>query len=129
MRIRTKVAVLNVLLIGASLLLSSPASAHNINLEKAQELARDYAREVRKESNGKYLHYTTDCYNLFQGHNHYVRCLIEYDNDEDATSRACRETIDVYLQAHNRGEHFDYYIRHYSGQCGSKKLRGVKPVA
>ncbi len=116
--------------IGGGLVLPVTLSAHNINLEKAQEFARDYARQVRKESNGKYTHYSTDCYRLFEGHNHYVRCLIEYDDDapKDKSSKLCRETIDVYLQAHNRGETFDYYIKHYSGRCGSKRLNGARPV-
>jgi hypothetical protein len=119
-----------VLLMGASVLLESVA-AHNINLAKAQEFARDYAREVREESAGKYLHYTTDCYKLFQGHNHYVRCTIEFTNDENPgndKSAACREQIDVYLQPHNRGEVFKYYMKHYSGPCGTKWLRGAKPL-
>src|SRR4051812_3018819 len=112
---RRMLAGINALLIGTSLVFPWGASAHNINLAKAQELARDYAREVRRESGGRYTHYTTDCYHLFQGHNHYVRCLIEYDDDDetkDPTWRACRETVDVYLQAHNRGETFDYYMKH-----------------
>ena len=34
-------------------------------------MARDYTRSVRAESGGKYLHYSTDCWELFEGHNHY----------------------------------------------------------
>src|SRR4051812_21136000 len=100
---RSAFAGIAVILMGASLVFPWNVSAHNIDLEKAQELARDYAREVRRESGGKYTHYTTDCYKLFEGHNHYVRCLIEYDNDEteNTTTRVCRETLDVYLQPHN----------------------------
>jgi hypothetical protein len=127
---RKILAGIAVLLMGAGPL-SESASAHNINLAKAQEFARDYAREVREESGGKYLHYTTDCIKLFQGHNHYVRCTIEFTNDENPgndKSAACREQIDVYLQAHNRGEVFKYYIKQYSGQCGSKRLRGAKAL-
>ena len=117
-------------LIGATLVLPWTVSAHNINLDKAQELARNYARKVRTESNGKYTHYSTDCVNLFQGHNHYVRCTIEYDNDDDndSNSRLCREAVDVFLQPHNRGETFNYFMKHYSGRCGSKTLRGASPV-
>ncbi|MBA3765852.1 MAG: hypothetical protein H0W99_02470 [Acidobacteria bacterium] len=89
------------LLMCVSLVFTLSASAHNIDLAKAQEIARDYARQVRKESNGKYLHYSTDCRNLFQGHNHYVRCAIEYTDDEKTggTNPAlCRESIDVFFQ-------------------------------
>ena len=88
------------LLIGALLIFPWTTSAHSINLEKAQEFAREYARKVRKESNGKYTHYSTDCWNLFQGHNHYVRCTIEYDDDadKDQTTRLCRESVDVFCK-------------------------------
>ena len=127
---RRILAGIAVLIMGASVVLES-VSAHNINLEKAQEFARDYAREVRQESAGKYLHYTTDCINLFKGHNHYARCTIEFTDDENpgnTKSALCRETVDVYLQPHNRGEVFKYYMKHYSGQCGSKRLRGAKAL-
>ena len=118
-----------VLLISACLVFPWTTSAHNIKLEKAQELAREYARNVRKESGGKYLHYSTDCIKLYQDHNHYVRCMIEYDDDKTQdTNMLCREAIDIFLQPHNRGETFAYFMKHYSGQCGSKKLRGASRV-
>jgi hypothetical protein len=79
---RRVLAGITAILLGASLIFTSSASAHNISLDKAWEIARDYARQVRSESGGKYTNYATDCYNLFQGHNHFVRCPIEYDNEE-----------------------------------------------
>ena len=114
-------------LMGACLVLTGNTSAHDIDLDKAQEIARDYARSVRKESNGKYLHYSTDCYKLFQGHNHYVRCRIEYDSKETkgTGSRACRETVDVFFQPHDNGERYNYWIKHHSEQCGSRRFRGA----
>ena len=127
---RRMIAGLTAVLMGASVL-SGIVSAHDINLAMAQEFARDYARSVREESGGKYLHYTTDCIRLFQGHNHYVRCTIEFTNDENpggTNSAACREQIDIYLQPHNRGETFKYYMKHYSGKCGAKRLRGASPL-
>ena len=127
---RRILAGIAVLLMDVGVLLES-VSAHNISLAKAQEFARDYAREVREESGGKYLHYTTDCIKLFQGHNHYVRCSIEFTDDKNpggTKSAVCREQIDVYLQPHNRGEVFKYYMKHYSGQCGTKRLRGATPL-
>ena len=127
---RRVLAGIAALLMGASLIFTSSAFAHNIDLAKAQEIARDYARLVRSESGGKYTHYATDCYNLYQGHNHFVRCQIEYDNEETKNSttdtRACRETIDIYLRPHNQGETFDYYIRHQGEACGRRRLRGIK---
>lgn len=125
---RSALAGIAAMLMGASLTFTGGASAHNIDLAKAQEIARDYARSVRKESNGKYPHYSTDCYKLFQGHNHYVRCLIEYTNDENpggTKSALCRETIDVFFQPHNIGERYNYWIKHHSGQCGSRRFRGA----
>jgi hypothetical protein len=99
---RRVLAGIAAILIGASFIFTSSASAHNINLNKAWEMAREYARGVRAESNGKYLHYTTDCWELFEGHNHYVRCGISYNNrvGDRAPTILCRETIDVYHQAH-----------------------------
>jgi hypothetical protein len=55
------------MLMGASLVFSGSASAHNIDLAKARDLARNYARSIRDESGGKYLHYTTDGWRLFEG--------------------------------------------------------------
>jgi hypothetical protein len=127
---RRVVARIAAVLMGASLVFSGSASAHNISLDKAWEIARNYARSVRSESGGKYTHYFTDCYSLFQGHNHFVRCSIDYDNEKTKNSktgsRACRESIDIYLRPHNQGETFDYYMRHRDEACGSRRLRGIK---
>ncbi len=125
---RRVLAGIAALLMGVSLVFTLSASAHNISLANAQEMARDYARSVRKGSKGKYLHYSTDCYKLFQDHNHYVRCQIDYTDDEKTggtNSAVCRETIDVFFQPHNAGERSNYWIKHHSGQCGSRSFRGT----
>ncbi len=115
-----------VLLMGASLVFSSNVSAHNIDLAKAWELARDYARQVRSESGGKYLHYSTNCVRAYPNHNHIVRCLIEYQNAKDTAAGVytCRENIEIFLSAHG-GNLPDYRIsgRHTSNSiCGSRPL-------
>ena len=125
---RRVLAVIASLLMGASLVFTLSASAHDISHANAQEIARDYARGVREESNGKYLHYSTDCYKLFTGHNHYVRCQIDYTDDQKTggiNPAVCRETIDVFFQPHNQGERYNYWIKHHSGQCGSRSYRGT----
>lgn len=58
---RRVLAGIAVMLMGASLVFMLSASAHNIDLDKAWALARDYARIVRKESPKRYLHYATNC--------------------------------------------------------------------
>ena len=118
-----------VLLIGASLISSRRVAAHNIDVEKAWESAREYARSVRKESNGKYLHYSTKCAKAFPGHNHYLRCTIEYQNAKDAKAGVytCKETIEVYFRAHSRAGDQNYvaFIRNTSTNfCGSRRPNG-----
>lgn len=125
---RRVLAGIAAMLMGASLIFTGGASAHSIDLAQAQEIARDYARSVRKESNGKYPHYTTDCYKLYQGHNHYVRCSIEYIDDEHpggTKTALCRESIDVFFQPHSISERENYWIQHHSEPCGSRRLRAT----
>ena len=115
-----------VLFIGASLLCPRKTSAHNIDLEKAQEMARDYARLIRQQSNGKYLHYSTKCGKAFPGHNHVVRCTIDYQNARD-TERGiytCRETIEIIHKSHNNfSGDYRFYGNHSSTKCGNFYLR------
>ena len=117
------------LLIGASLVISPSASAHNINLEKAKEKARAYAKSVLDSGKG-YVQSITRCNNAFSGHNHYVRCTIQY---EDRASKevdgvfACTETIEVYFQSHRDGQNFEYYMKHTSRRCGNERLTGPNP--
>jgi hypothetical protein len=116
-------------LMATSLIFTGGASAHNISLAKGEEVARDYAQSVRRESNGKYRSYTTDCYTLFQGHNHYVRCVIKYTDKERAglyTPGLCQETIDVFYLAHSKASgRTSWSLKHHSGQCGSRKYPGI----
>jgi hypothetical protein len=111
-----------VLLMGASLVFTGSASAHNIDQKKAREAAREYAREVRDKSGGRYLHYSTFCYKMFANHNHYVRCEIEYQNAQDKAKGVytCKESINVYMRAHgNVGENYTLYGKHASANaCG-----------
>jgi hypothetical protein len=59
-RLRIRVlAGIAAILMGASLIFSVNVSAHNIDVKKARELVRDYARGVRDGSGGKYIHYST----------------------------------------------------------------------
>ena len=115
-----------VLLIGASLMSSRRAEAHNIDLDKAWEVARDFARAIRKESNGNYLHYSTKCVLAFPGHNHIVRCAIEYQNAKDTKAGVytCKEMIEVKFSPHARSNthNYSYGIVHTSGnKCGGRQ--------
>jgi 3'-phosphoadenosine 5'-phosphosulfate (PAPS) 3'-phosphatase len=117
------------MLMGVSLVFTLSASAHNIDLEKAWEQTRNYARLVRKESGGKYLHYATNCVEAFPNHNHIVRCVITYQNERDTAAGVytCKETIEVYMASHNRSnnsnEDYTLLARHTSNNsCGSRRL-------
>ena len=126
-RMLTGVALL---LMGASLVFPWPTSAHNINLDKAWELARDYARSVRAESNGKYLHYSTNYVKAFRNHNHIVRCVIEYQDAKDTEKDlyTCKEKIEIYMEPHNRGEDFSLFGRHTSNNHCGKNYMNAKPL-
>jgi hypothetical protein len=101
--------------------------AHNIPLDKAREIARNYARISRKESPRKYLHYATNCVNAFPGHNHIVRCIIHLQNERDKNAGVwtCTETVELYLKAHSNSKYLDYRIyargTSFSG-CGTRGI-------
>jgi len=124
---RRALAGIAVILIGASLIFSGIVSAHNIDLKKARELARDYARKVRDESGGKYAHYSTNCVAAFPNHNHIARCLIEYRNEADTKKGVytCQELIEINLPPHNDGRMgYDLWANHVSfSQCGNIRLK------
>lgn len=100
------------MLMGASLVLTWSTSAHNIDLVKAREVARDYARKVRDESGGKYLHYSTSCRKAFPGHNHVVYCTIDYQNATDTEKGVytCRESIQLFMFAHGSDGQLNFII-------------------
>jgi hypothetical protein len=116
------------ILMGASLVFSGSASAHNIDLAKAREVARDYARGVRAESDGRYLHYSTNCVSAFPNHNHIVRCLIDYQSAKDKAKGVytCRESIELKFNAHSVSGGRPVYIiwgDHTSNsKCGNRFL-------
>jgi len=124
---RRALAGIAVILIGASLIFSGIVSAHNIDLKKARELARDYARKVRDESGGKYAHYSTNCVAAFPNHNHIARCLIEYRNEADTKKGVytCQELIEINLPPHRDGRMgYDLWANHVSfSQCGNIRLK------
>lgn len=99
---RKSLVVMVLILLGASLVGPWSTSAHNIDLKKAREVVREYARKVRDESGGKYIHYSTNCVNAFPNHNHIARCLVEYQNaaDSDKGVYTCRELIEIKMSPH-----------------------------
>lgn len=107
------------------------ASLHNnIDFEKAREVAREYARAIRDQSNGNYLHYSTKCRNAFPDHNHIVKCSVEYQNAKDTAAGVytCKETIELFMKPNGspgrRGpDIYDIFANHTSFLCGSRKLK------
>ncbi len=117
-----------VVVMGTSLVFSGSASAHNIDLPKARELAKEYARGIIKEGRG-YINYAWRCKSMFSGHNHYVQCEIEYKTAKDKAAGvySCKEVIQVILQAHGSSNthNYSYLMKHTSGnRCGSRNLQG-----
>jgi len=125
---RRSLVVIVAILMGASFLVTSGTSAHNIDLKKAREAARDYARRVRDESGGKYVHYSTNCWRAFPGHNHIVKCEISYQNEQDTAKGVytCRESIEIKMMPHSRSTgsmDFGLHGFHTSWNiCGSRQL-------
>lgn len=119
-------------LIGAGLVFAWGASAHNIDLAKAREVARNYARKVRDESGGQYAHFSTNCVRAFPGHNHIARCLIDYKSAEDTKKGVytCRELIEIKLPPHHNDQYFFVlYGNHASSNyCGKAPLDSTKPL-
>jgi hypothetical protein len=126
---RRALAGIAVILIGASLIFSGIVSAHNIDLKKAREVARNYARQVRDESGGNYAHYSTSCVAAFPGHNHIARCLIDYQSASDMQKGVytCRESIEIKMGSHPGGisgvGSWQLWGQHTSeNQCGNRRL-------
>ena len=115
------------IVIGAHLVFTWSSSAHNIDLKKARELVRDYARKVRDESGGKYVHYSTNCVAAFPNHNHIARCLVEYRNEADTKKGVytCQELIEINLPPHDGNRMgYDLWATHVSfSQCGKSRLK------
>ncbi len=118
-------------LMGASLVFTESVSAHNIDLAKAKVLARDYARKVREESQGKYIRSTWNCVNAFPNHNHYVRCLIQHQtvDDKAAGVYSCKETVELFMapdDSFKGGPLYRIYAKHTSTNvCGRSRLDGI----
>jgi hypothetical protein len=117
------------ILMGASLVFSGSVSAHDIDVKKARELVREYARSVRDQSGGKYIHFSTRCTAMFPNHNHYASCIAEYQNAKDTAAGVytCKEMITVFFSNHNSRDASSYYyfMTHASGnRCGSRRLEG-----
>ena len=124
---RKSLAVIVAIVIGANLVFTWSTSAHNIDLKKARELVRDYARKVRDESGGKYVHYSTNCVAAFPNHNHIARCLVEYRNEADTKKGVytCQELIEINLPPHDGNRMgYDLWATHVSfSQCGKSRLK------
>lgn len=111
------------ILMGVGLAYPSGVSAHNIGVQSAKLKVREYVRSVINAPGSRYVRATTTCNKAFNGHNHYVRCMVQYkDRESENKGRvyACTEHIEVYFQSHNllRGESNIYYMKHTSPECG-----------
>ena len=109
---RKVLAGIAAILMGMSLVFTESTSAHNIDVKKAREVAREYARAIRDQSNGNYKHYSTNCVAAFPNHNHIVRCLIDFQNAKDSAAGVytCRERIELYLDSHGRADSYNYRV-------------------
>jgi hypothetical protein len=122
---KSPLLIIVAMLIAVNFVFTCSTSAHNIDLKKAREVTRDYARKVRDESGGKYVHYSTNCVAAFPGHNHIARCLIDYTNEADEKKGVytCQELIEIKMAPHNQGLDYTLWgIHASSNQCGSRRL-------
>ena len=121
---KSPLIVIVVMLIAVNFVFTCSTSAHNIDLAKAREVTRNYARKVRDESGGKYAHYSTSCVAAFPGHNHIARCVVDYKNEADTKKGVytCRELIEVKLWAHDAGINYTPRGVHVSPPCGNVTL-------
>ncbi len=124
---RSVLAGIIAVLMGASLVFTGSASAHNIDLAKAKELVRRYAQAVRRESDSRdlYISSTWNCVNAFPNHNHIVRCVIQHQNarDKNAGVYTCKETMELYMTPHRPAESYLIYARHTSvSNCGKGRF-------
>jgi len=121
---KSPLIVIVAMLIGVNFVFTCSTSAHNIDLAKAREVIRNYARKVRDDSGGKYAHYSTSCVAAFPGHNHIARCVIDYKNQADTKKGVytCRELIEVKLAIHDSGINYTPYGAHVSAPCGKEKF-------
>lgn len=132
MRRKSLIAIVAILM-GTNFVFKWSASAHNIDLKKAREAARDYARMVREQVHGglqgTFVHFSTNCVRAFPGHNHIVRCLIEFQNDADTKKGVytCREMIEIKMLPHKGDEvNFDLFGFHTStNYCGPTRLNNT----
>jgi hypothetical protein len=126
--IRRVLPLIATVMMGASLVFTGSTSAHNIDLAKANILARDYGRAVRAESQGRFVRFTWKCVNAFPNHNHYVRCVIQYQNAQDKADGVytCKESLEFFMLAHSLskgGPGYGIWARHTSyNTCGSKRF-------
>src|SRR4029078_9281910 len=121
---KSPLIVIVAMLIGVNFVFTCSTSAHNIDLAKAREGIRNYARNVRDQSGGKYAHYSTSCVAAFPGHNHIARCVVDYKNEADTKKGVytCRELIEVKLAIHDSGINYTPYGAHVSAPCGKEKF-------
>lgn len=126
---RRVLAGIAAMLMGASLVFTWSASAHDIDVAQAKQKIEDYARRVLKERN--YVNYQTDCKKLYP---HQVSCWAGYMTEasrkaEGRERYACNENITIYFKSHsgNRRD-WTYYMTHVSRYpCGNEKLKGPNP--
>ncbi len=117
---------------GASLVFSGSASAHDIDVGQARPKAEAYAQSVVQEGNRGYVRPTTTCKKMFRGHSHQVECHIGYQNAKDKAEGewTCQEFIIIYMQSH-RGDrrNWEYYMAHPQPtfKCGRRTLTGPNP--
>ena len=100
-------------------------NAHTIDVVKAREKAREYARTKRSDPNRNYAHYQTDCVAGFPGHNHVVVCAVSFDTAANRAAGSkewsCSETIEVYFKPHHKtvtinAGSSEMFIRHTSAK-------------
>jgi hypothetical protein len=128
-RRRALVAIGVAAALGASLLVSGPASAHNISIRAAAQKADARAQQVMNATIA--IEADRSCKAAFQGHNHYARCTLRYDSAATRQTKRywCSETLDVYLLPEDTTVHLTntIFTRHLTRSCWGPRLTGPRP--
>lgn len=108
------------LFMGASLVFTFDASAHDIDAEQARQKLKGYAQTVDKDGNPDIR-----CDKIYP---HQVICEIRYFNPV-SLKISCEESITVYFKSHSGSKRdWTYYTSHRGPKkCGKKYLSGPNP--
>lgn len=117
---------------GASLLLTATASAHNINLAAARAKVRKYDQRVLDDpkQTPEYVKARSSCRLQFKNHSHFAICSVTYETATDVN--ACQERLQAYIQIRGSSITAPFarpgiFMKHITEPCGRFRLLAAVP--